>query len=115
MREIVPQQYQLWKIFLASDPNNFLANNVMEPAAFQCGDLERAFEAHKIISPLKKEIMNKIQIIYHNEGFNAAFVEIMKQLEDMALKDYLVPADMAMRYYMINQDDKVLDWDREGA
>ena len=100
---------------LASDPNNFLANNVMEPAAFQCGDLDRVFEAHKIISPLEKEIMNKVEIIYHNEGFNAAFVEIMKQLEEMALKEYVVPADMAMRYYMINQDDKVLDWIEKGA
>jgi class 3 adenylate cyclase/TolB-like protein len=100
---------------LASDPNNFLANNVMEPAAFQCGDLDRTFKAHKIISPIAKENMIEIEKIYHNQGFNAAFTEIMKQLEDMAKKDYVVPADMAMRYYMINQDGKVLDWIEKGA
>ena len=45
----------------------------------------------------------------------AAFEEVMKKLEMMASKSYLVPADMAMRYYMINEDEKVLDWLEKGA
>ena len=100
---------------LASDPDNNLANNVMEPAAFQCGDLERAFKAHKIITPLEKEEMKRIEKIYDEQGFYAAFEEIMIQLEMRAAKSYLVPADMAMRYYMINQDDKVMDWIEKGT
>jgi Tfp pilus assembly protein PilF len=100
---------------LASDPDNNLANNVMEPAAFQCGDLERAFKAHKIITPLEKEEMKRIEKIYEEQGFHTAFEEIMIQLEMMASKSYVVPADMAMRYYMINQDDKVMDWIEKGT
>jgi hypothetical protein len=100
---------------LASDPDNFLANNVVDAAAFQCGDLDRVFEAEKHKLPLEEGVMNEIEQIYNEKGFNAAYEEIMRHMEVQAKKNYVVPADMAFKYYMINQDDKVLEWIERGA
>jgi TolB-like protein/Tfp pilus assembly protein PilF len=100
---------------VVSDPDNFLANNLIEPAAFQCGDLNRVFETEKHILPLEEEAMNEIENIYNEKGFSAALEEIMRQLEILAEKVYVCPADMAIRYYMINQDDKVMEWIEKGT
>jgi Tfp pilus assembly protein PilF len=100
---------------LASDPDNFLANNVMEPAAFQCGILDRAFEAFKHFSPLEEGAMKMIEKIYNDKGFKAAYAAALQELEILSKDTYLVPTDMAIRYYFINEDDKVLDWIEKGT
>jgi hypothetical protein len=100
---------------LASDPDNFLANNVVDAAAFQCGNLDRVFEAEKQKQPLEESLMNEIERIYKKDGFHAAYEEIMRHLEVRAKTNYLTPADMAIKYYMINQDDKVLEWIEKGV
>jgi tetratricopeptide (TPR) repeat protein len=99
---------------LASDPDNFLANNVVDAAAFQCGDLDRVFEAEKQKQTLEDGLMNEIERIYNKDGFNAAYEEIMRHLEVRAENYYVTPADMAIKYYMINQDDKVMEWIEKG-
>ena len=100
---------------LASDPDNFLANNVVDAAAFQCGDLDRVFEAEMQKQPLEEDLMDEVEKIYNRDGFHAAYEEIMHQLELQAKKTYVTPADMAFKYYMINQDDKALDWIERGT
>ena len=102
---------------LASDPDNFLANNVIDAAAFQCGDLNRVFEAEKHLHLLLLEegVMNEIEKIYNEKGFYTALEESMCHLEVLAEKVYVCPADMAFKYYMINQDDKSMEWIEKGA
>jgi len=95
---------------VTSDPNNWYANNIIESAAFLCGDLNRVFEAEKHILPLEEGIMNEIEKIYNNRGFHAALEEIMRHLEILAEKGYVTPIAMAWRYYVLNQDDKVMEW-----
>jgi hypothetical protein len=100
---------------LASDADYFLAQSYIQTAAFQFGDLDKAFEADKYMLPLKEEAINEIEKIYQVKGFNAAYTEITKQLEIVAEKVYIPPGDMAWRYYMINQDDKAIDWIKKGT
>lgn len=102
-----------------SDPDNFLAHNYIVNAAFWCGDLDKVFEADKHalsqIYLFDEELMDEIEQIFHEKGFNAAYTEITRQLEILAERVYISPADMAFRYYMINQYDKALDWFEKGA
>jgi TolB-like protein len=104
---------------VASDPDYYLAHNYIQIAAFQCGDLDKAFEADKhVLSQLylfDEELMDEIERIYHEKGFNEAYNEITKQLEILAEKVYISPSDMAFRYYMINEDNKAIDWFEKGA
>jgi len=104
---------------VASDPDYYLAHSYIQTAAFQCGDLDKAFEADKHVLPqlylFDEELMVEIERIYHEKGFNAAYNEITKQLEILAEKVYISPADMSFRYYMINKDTKAIDWFEKGA
>ena len=68
------------------------------------------FETEKHILPFEAATMNEIEKIYNNRGFHAALEEIMRQMEILAEKDYVFPMGMAGRYYMLNQDDKVMEW-----
>ena len=95
---------------VTSDPNHWYANSIIESAAFQCGDLNRVFETEKHILPFEAATMNEIAKIYNNRGFHAALEEIMRQMEILAEKGYVFPMGMAGRYYMLNQDDKVMEW-----
>ena len=59
--------------------------------------------------------MNKIERIYHERGFNAAYTEIIHKLEILAKKGYIIPPDLNMRYYFVNRDDKVIDGIKKAA
>jgi TolB-like protein len=100
---------------VASDPDNFQAYNYIHPTAFKCGDLNKVFEADKHMLPLTEETINEIEKIYNERGFNAAYEDITKKLEIIAEKAYINSVDMALRYYMINQDYKALEWIEKGA
>jgi Tfp pilus assembly protein PilF len=100
---------------VASDPDNFLAYNYIHPAAFQCGDLDKVFEADKHMLPLEEEAINEIEKIFNEKGFYKAYEELTRQLEILAEKIYIPHTDMAFRYYMINQDDKAIEWIEKAA
>ncbi len=95
---------------LASDPDYWYAYLVIETAAFECGDLNRVFEAQKRVLPLEAETMNEIEKIYNDRGFHAALEEIMRQSEILAEEGNISYMTVAWRYYILNQDDKVMDW-----
>jgi TolB-like protein len=99
----------------ASDPNNWYANNTIVRAAFQCGDLNRVFEAEKHIMPLEAETMHEIEKIFNERGFPAALEEIMRHMEILAEGGHVTPIAMANGYYMLNQDDKVMEWIEKGV
>jgi hypothetical protein len=86
----------------------------MEMAAFHGGNIDRVFEAEKRLIPIGDEAMNGIERIYNEKGFTPAIEEGMKQLEVIAEKKYVVPVDAACKYYIINQDEKVLEWLEKG-
>ena len=54
--------------------------------------------------------MNEIQKIYDEKGFVAAYSEIIRKLEFLSEKEYVPNNDLAFRYYIINNDEKALDY-----
>ena len=104
----------IFETILASEPDYYYAWDATRIAAARCGDLNSFFEAEKRYLPLEQETMKEIEKIYNEKGFFAAYEEIMKQMKIVAEKQYVVPVDMALRYYVINQDDKAMDWLEKG-
>ena len=104
-----------FKKVLASNPDNLYAHRNIEVAAFQCGDYDVVMEAFKHILPIEEAAMNEMIQIYNKRGFKAALEEIMPHLEVAVEKFNIVPSKMAYRYYMINQDEKALEWLEKAA
>jgi len=109
---------------LANDPEHALANDNIADAAYQCGEYERGWEAEKLFyiqySIIEKDEINKIDEIFYSQGFNAAYEEFVRYLEGLAKSgnvdpiNILGPVNMAMSYYIINQDNKAIKWLEEG-
>ena len=93
-----------------SDPNHYMANNVIVGASYMCGDFNRMFETDKKILPFDSVTIAEIDRIYNDKGFVEAYNEINRQLEIFAEDNPVVPVDMAWRYYIINKDDKAMEW-----
>jgi tetratricopeptide (TPR) repeat protein len=99
---------------VATDPEHILAYSNIEPAAYRCKDYNRAFEAVMNFLPLKEDILKEIEAIFDEHGFVAAYEEIMRHMEALALNSYVSPIEMAYRYIMANQYDKAMDWVEKG-
>ncbi len=98
----------------ADDPGNFMANNLIEMAAFKCGEYDKVMEAARYFLPVKGVDFKEVEIIYEESGFVAAYEEIMRQLEVLAQKGYVAPVEMAYRYMMVDQPDKAMEWLEKG-
>jgi len=104
----------IFENILTVDPENYYAWDATRIAASQCGDLNRVFEAEKHYMTLEQETWEEIEKIYNEKGFYTAYEEIVRQMEVYSQENYILPIDMALRYYVINEDDKALDWLRKG-
>lgn len=105
----------LMEEIVAADPDNALANNIIEKAAFQCGDYERVIEAAKYHIPLKAEDFIDIEQIFDEQGFFAAYEEVLGRLEVLLLSDFIInPVTIASKYHMVKQYDKALEWIEKG-
>ena len=92
------------------DPENYFAYGALEHVAFQNEEYDKVLEAIKFQLPLENEKIKEIEGIYENHGFLAAYEDAINQMEIMAQQQFVLPCDMAVRYYLINQDDKAIDW-----
>ena len=98
----------------AEDPGNFMANNLIEVAAFSCGDYKKVMEAAKYVLPAKGVEFKAVDRIFQESGFVAAYEENLRQLETLAQKGYSAPVEMAYRYMMVDKADKAMDWLERG-
>ncbi len=99
---------------LALDPGSFFASNIMEIVAYHLERYEELFEAQKIYLPLDDNVMNDIEKIFNEQGFNMALEEVVRQMELLAQNNYVPPVDMAIRYYLLNQHEKAMNWLEKG-
>jgi TolB-like protein len=101
---------------VAADPKNYLGNNCLENAAFQCKDYETTLKAEKYSLPINIEenAFKEIEKIFHKQGFAAASKEITRQMESFASSNPVSPMDMATRYIYANLPDKAMDWLEKG-
>jgi TolB-like protein/Tfp pilus assembly protein PilF len=100
---------------LAVDPDNFLTSNQLYETAFHCGEYDRAFEKYKpdlqvyYREQLDEDDFKKIENIFDEQGYFAAYEEIMHYYEAAAEKGFISPGVLAIRYMMANQQDKAMD------
>jgi adenylate cyclase len=101
---------------LATNPDHVMAHSLIESAAYHCGDYNRMFEATKHLLDLdfEKDTINKILMIYDEQGFVAAYEEIANQMEVMTQNGYISPAIMAVQYIYANRPDRAMDWLEKG-
>ena len=100
---------------LALNPDNFLAKNELYETAARCKDYDRAFEMYKpdlqayFQDQLEQDDVNRIEKIFDEQGYFAAYEEILRYYEAAAEKGFIGPGVMAIRYMMGNQQEKALD------
>jgi TolB-like protein len=98
----------------ADDPEHYMANNAIESAAFRCGDYDKVMKAAKYILPVRGIDYQKVERVFKKQGFVPAYEEVMRQSEILAQNGYFSPVEMAVRYMMVDQKDKALDWLEKG-
>jgi len=101
----------------ASDPGHFMANSLIEAAAFQCKEYDKMIKTERYFLPMfnvKEEEINEIERIYRKQGIVKAYEKIMKHMEEYSENNHVSPISMAMTYIMANQPDKAMDWIEKG-
>jgi TolB-like protein len=98
----------------AEDPGNYLANNLIECEAFRCENYNMVIKAGKYILPARNIEYQEVKRIFGEKGFVAAYKEVLRQSELLAQKGYFPPVEMALRYLMVNQPDRAMDWIEKG-
>jgi TolB-like protein/Tfp pilus assembly protein PilF len=99
---------------LEIDPNNFFALGFYDLVAYRCGAYDKAFEALKRSVPLGNDIMRNIEKVYQDRGILAAYEEITQQMERRARNSFVPFFDMAIRYLLLGQNERALDWFETG-
>jgi TolB-like protein len=98
----------------AGDPDHFLANNLIEMAAFQCGDRVKVMKAAKYTMPARTFAFDEVERIFEKQGFVAGYKEILRHLEEIAKNSFVDPIELVIRYMMVDQPDKAMDWVEKG-
>ncbi len=75
----------------ADDPGHLMANNLIENAAFTCGEYDKVMEATKYILPAKGVDFKEVERIYGESGFVAAYEEFCVSWRCWLKKDTLHP------------------------
>ena len=96
---------------LEIDPENFFALGNFDIVAYKCEEYEKAFEALISYIPFNYDIMMKnIERIYKEKGIDSVYDEILRQLEIKSHESFISFFDIAVRYNLMDQNDKTLDW-----
>ena len=99
------------------DPGNFIANSVVELAAYRCEDYDKTLDAARIVfTPnfIEEDTFEEIERIFTVHGFVAAYEDLMSHLEILAQNSPIPPVDMAIRYVYANLPEKAIDWLEKG-
>lgn len=100
---------------LEIDPGNFLAIVQVGGSAYRCQDYKKVFETEKhslgvySAGQLDEEAFKGIESVLDEEGFLAAYEEILQQYEGLYKKGLISPGRMASRYIMGDQQEKALN------
>jgi tetratricopeptide (TPR) repeat protein len=94
---------------IAIDPFNYLANVALEPVSYQIGDKKGLLKSARFCLPFEEEDFISIEKISEEEGIEAAYKEIVSQLEVLMQSGFILPMHMAARYSHLNQYDKALN------
>ncbi|RLD72668.1 MAG: hypothetical protein DRJ29_08635 [Bacteroidetes bacterium] len=87
------------------------ANAQMKLALQALGEYDRSFEYRKtaLRSYFSEELVQSFDLIFKEQGFQAADKEIVRQFELLAQEKYLSPRILARRHYASGEYSKALD------
>ena len=106
--------------YLAEDPENFIANQLLNLAAYNLGDYDKVIKSEKnqlqvhYGKRFDEDAYIEIERIYNEQGFNAAYKKILPLWEDLAKNQFMLPCDMAVAYIKGNQIEKAMDLIEKG-
>ena len=99
------------------EPGHFFAYNLMDLVAFHCKEYDKVFEGLEVYLkylPIEENLMSSLRKIYDEKGFSEAYNRAIFEMELMAEKNYVIPMDIAMRYNLVNQPEKAMEWLEKG-
>jgi TolB-like protein/cytochrome c-type biogenesis protein CcmH/NrfG len=104
---------------LAEDPNNLMANYILNLVAFRRGDYDQVIKTEPqylqlVGGQFDKESYREIERIYKEEGFSAAYIKIVPLYEDLANDKIIGPMELALVYTKGKQMDKTMDLIEKG-
>jgi len=95
----------------ANTISNGKANGHVKLALMAMGEFDKAWKYRKIAisNYFSEEIVQAIDLIYKEQGYNAADKETVHQFEELAQEKYLSSRILASRHYAIGAYSKALD------
>ncbi len=101
---------------LSLDPHNFFTISVMEIVAHRLEKYEVSYNATKgyLSLYLDAEAMNEIDKVNREDDYSNVIQEIIKQLEIKAESGHIPPLDIGIRYMLIGQKNKAMDYFEKG-
>ena len=101
---------------LTLDPGNFFTLGIMEMVAFKLERYEASYHATKgyLSLYLDADAMNEIDKVYREEDYGNVIQEMITQLEIKAESVHIPPHDLGMRYILIGQKEKALEYFEKG-
>jgi TolB-like protein len=101
----------------ADDPGHYLANNLILCASIRCKEFDKLIKADSHILPVynfKEDDIKEFERIFNEQGLIRAYEKVTKQLEKFAENNFISPIEIAIRYMIVNQPDKALEWIEKG-
>ncbi len=94
---------------ISIDPYSFFAHHILEFVSYEVGDVAAFIKSARFIFPFKEEFFLSIEKTIEEKGLQAAYEEIVLQLETLQQSSFLVPVHMANRYARIHKKDKIME------
>jgi adenylate cyclase len=106
--------------FLVKYPDNFIANQLLNLAAFNSGDYEKVIRSEKnqlnvhFEGKLDEDAYQDIERTFTEQGFSEAYNKVLSLWEELANNKFMLPCDLAVAYIKANQIDKAMNLIEEG-
>jgi TolB-like protein len=88
-------------------PNHWFATQQVDMVAFHLGEHDRALQAFEHFLPFPETFFDTVQVIYREQGFETAYKRVVIEMENTG---YGVPLDISVRYYLLGEYEKTLQW-----
>jgi TolB-like protein len=102
----------------ADDPGNIVAHTVIYLVASRFNDYEKLLNSDRYLLPMfitvEQSFFDEIHRIFKESGIVPAYKELLSHLEKFAENNYIQFLEMVIRYIVVEQPDKAIDWIEKG-
>ena len=94
---------------ISIDPYSFFAHHILEFVSYEVGDIEAFIKSVRFVFPFEEKVFKSIEKTSKESGLQAAYEEVVLQLETLQQSSFLVPVHMANRYARIHKKNKIME------